>query len=353
MSQQVIPQHQETHNTAPVELKPMESYAYPIPTHSNYYPPPPQPQSLPQKQWPTPDGRSDYAQTPVPNAHNGFTPTQLYQQQAPQQQTVDTSSTDKDKADGKPKDDEDEKKKDEEEKANSREDHVGSVDQCGYRVSHRDANALLTVYIGREGKLIAKPGAMISKTSGVDLKGSVSFSWMKVLARSEFAKSVYEGEGLVTLAPSLLGDVLPIRVNTVAPPDSKQYSGVWKVGRDAFLASSKSVDADYETQGLTNAVFSGEGFFVYKFSGDGVLFVQSFGAIVGQNIPENETFIVDNGHLVAWNCKYDIRRVASGGIISGLSSREGLGCKFYGPGFVFYQTRRLSDFAACLRKAGM
>jgi hypothetical protein len=39
---------------------------------------------------------------------------------------------------------------------------------------------------------------------------------------------------------------------------------------------------------------------------------------------------VDNGHLVAWNCKYIMERVASGGIISGLSSGEGLVCKFTG-----------------------
>jgi len=48
---------------------------------------------------------------------------------------------------------------------------------------------------------------------------------------------------------------------------------------------------------------------------------------------------VDNGHLVAWNTKYILERVASGGIISGLSSGEGLVCKFTGPGTVFLQTR--------------
>jgi hypothetical protein len=48
---------------------------------------------------------------------------------------------------------------------------------------------------------------------------------------------------------------------------------------------------------------------------------------------------VDNGHLVAWNTKYILERVASGGIISGLSSGEGLVCKFTGPGTVFMQTR--------------
>lgn len=49
--------------------------------------------------------------------------------------------------------------------------------------------------------------------------------------------------------------------------------------------------------------------------------------------------MVDNGHLVAWNTKYILERVASGGIISGIASAEGLVCKFTGPGTVYMQTR--------------
>jgi len=56
-------------------------------------------------------------------------------------------------------------------------------------------------------------------------------------------------------------------------------------------------------------------------------------------LADGEKYIVDNGHLVAWNTKYILERVASGGIISGLSSGEGLVCKFTGPGTVFMQTR--------------
>ncbi len=54
---------------------------------------------------------------------------------------------------------------------------------------------------------------------------------------------------------------------------------------------------------------------------------------------DGEKYIVDNGHLVAWNTKYVLERVASGGLISGMASGEGLVCKFTGPGTVFIQTR--------------
>lgn len=63
-------------------------------------------------------------------------------------------------------------------------------------------------------------------------------------------------------------------------------------------------------------------------------------------LQEGEKYIVDNGHLVAWNCKYVLERVASGGIISGFGSGEGLVCKFTGPGSVFMQTRNPVAFGA-------
>ena len=75
------------------------------------------------------------------------------------------------------------------------------------------------------------------------------------------------------------------------------------------------------------------------------LFVSYFyQLIVSLKIQEGEKYLVDNGHLVAWNCKYVLERVASGGIISGLASGEGLVCKFTGPGTVFLQTRNPAAF---------
>lgn len=54
---------------------------------------------------------------------------------------------------------------------------------------------------------------------------------------------------------------------------------------------------------------------------------------------------MDNDHLVAWNMEYNIERVASGGMLSNLSSGEGLVCRFRGPGTVFLQTRNPQAFA--------
>ncbi|KAJ4360807.1 uncharacterized protein N0V89_001374 [Didymosphaeria variabile] len=122
----------------------------------------------------------------------------------------------------------------------------------------------------------------------------------------------------------------------------------WSVGKDAFLACTQGIVTEYKSQGFGKAIFSGEGLFVYKISGQGILWVTSFGAIIRKDLQKDEKYYIDNHHLVAWNCKYVLERVASGGIISNVTAGEGLVCKFTGPGTVFMQTRNPREFSAWL-----
>jgi len=151
--------------------------------------------------------------------------------------------------------------------------------------------------------------------------------------------STFTGPGELLLAPSALGDITNIRLT-----GEEQ----WSVGKDAFLAATQGVVKEYKRQGLGKAMFSGEGLFVYKISGIGIFWVTSLGAIIRKDLQDGEKYIVDNGHLVAWNTKYILERVASGGLVSNFSSGEGLVCKFTGPGTLFIQTRNPVAFGAWL-----
>ena len=73
----------------------------------------------------------------------------------------------------------------------------------------------------------------------------------------------------------------------------------------------------------------------------------------GVQLMDGEKYIVDNGHLVAWNTKYVLERVASGGLMSGMASGEGLVCKFTGPGTVFIQTRNAVCYLSILGSFGV
>ncbi|KAF5017547.1 hypothetical protein F66182_10509 [Fusarium sp. NRRL 66182] len=216
-------------------------------------------------------------------------------------------------------------------------DDVGTFNGGSYRISHRDTNTILTIQLAMGCPMSGKPGTMIAMSPTVTLKGQIKFSVKKMITGGDMSSSTFVGPGEVLLAPHSLGDITTMRLT------GKE---TWSVGQDAFLASTQGVIKDFKRQGLGKAMFSGEGLWVYKISGTGLLWISSFGAIIQKNLVDGEKYIVDNGHLIAWNTKYVMERVASGGIISGMASAEGLVCKFTGPGTVYMQTRNSRAFAA-------
>lgn len=261
------------------------------------------------------------APTQSPLQHPGMPPQQISQQQIQPQQQVQASQPAFTGA------------------VATQADDVGTFNGGSYRVSHRNTNTILTVQLAIGCPLTAKPGAMIAMTPTITLKGQMKFSLKKALIGGEMAKSVYTGPGELLLAPSSIGDITIIKLGG---------NETWSVGKDAFLACTQGIVSEYKSQGVTKAMFSGEGLFVYKISGQGILWCTSFGAIIRKDLQKDEKYIIDNGHLVAWNCKYVLERVASGGIVSNMMAGEGLVCKFTGPGTVFMQTRNAQAFAAWL-----
>lgn len=233
-------------------------------------------------------------------------------------------------------------------------DDVGTFNGGSYRISHRDCNTIVTLQLAIGCPLTVKPGVMIAMSPTMTLKGNFKFGVKKFLIGGEMSHSTYTGPGELLLAPHALGDVTNLRLTG---------QETWSVGRDAFLACTQGIIKEYKSQGFSKAMFSGEGFFVYKMSGQGIIWIQSMGAIIRKDVSEiqhkektdlrvltryyqlreGERYIIDNGHLVAWNCKYVMERVASGGIISNLSAGEGLVCKFSGEYLTIFESER-SDF---------
>jgi uncharacterized protein (AIM24 family) len=107
------------------------------------------------------------------------------------------------------------------------------------------------------------------------LKGSMKFSVKKLIAGGEMMHSTFTGPGELLLGPHQLGDITNVRLS-----GNEQ----WSVGRDAFLACTQGVIKEYKRQGLGKAIFSGEGLFVYKISGVGIMFISSFGAIIRKDV---------------------------------------------------------------------
>jgi uncharacterized protein (AIM24 family) len=123
-------------------------------------------------------------------------------------------------------------------------------------------------------------GAMIAMSHSMTLRGSVKFNMKKMIANSDITTSTYTGPGELLLAPYALGDITSIRLT------GKES---WSIGHDAYLASTQGVIKDYKRQGIGKAMFSGEGLWVAKISGTGILWIGSFGAIIRKDVSAYST----------------------------------------------------------------
>lgn len=112
-------------------------------------------------------------------------------------------------------------------------------------------------------------------TPTMTLKGHYKFSLKKVLIGGEMAHSTYTGPGELLLAPPSIGDITIIKLGG---------HETWSVGKDAFLAATQGIVTEYKSQAISKAMFSGEGLFVYKISGQGILWCTSFGAIIRKDV---------------------------------------------------------------------
>jgi uncharacterized protein (TIGR00266 family) len=210
-------------------------------------------------------------------------------------------------------------------------DTTGSYEGASFRIDHRDSNSVLRLTLQAGYTVKGKPGSMVCMAGTVGIQGSMKISLTKLMLGGDMTESKFTGPGEVVLAPEIWGDIVPISV---------QPNVTWSVGKDAYLASTVNVVRSTKSQGLMKGLMSGEGFFVAKVQGQGILFVQSLGAIIKRELNPGEEWIVDNGHLVAWSASYSMERIAAGGgMFSASHTGEGAVCRFRGPGTVYIQTR--------------
>ena len=215
-----------------------------------------------------------------------------------------------------------------------------------WEIQHAGAFALAVVNLQSEQSISAEAGAMVSMSANVELisqmKGGV-FGALKraVVGESAFVSTFtsHGGPGEVTMAPGAPGDIVGIEMN----------NQMFTVQASSYLAGDVSLQVETKFGGA-KSFFGGEGLFVIQVSGTGLLLVSSFGAIHRKTLRPGERYVVDTGHLVAWDSgmQYQLRKAAKSFFRSFLSG-EGLVAEFAGPGELLIQTRNLAAFAGLLK----
>jgi uncharacterized protein (TIGR00266 family) len=146
--------------------------------------------------------------------------------------------------------------------------------------------------------------------------------------------------GEVTFAPSTPGDIVALELsgrNLIVQGGS-------------YLASGPGVDVNASFAGLKGLI-GGEGLFFLKISGQGVVFLTSFGAIHRKRLNPGEVYKVDSGHMVAYEegVQMNTAMASAGGgffkrAVNSAVTGEGLVMEFTGPGEVWIQTRNPHAF---------
>ncbi|MBO0727213.1 MAG: TIGR00266 family protein [Blastocatellia bacterium] len=223
----------------------------------------------------------------------------------------------------------------------------GSGRGYSYEVLYQGAFALAVVKLQAEQSIHAEAGAMVTMSGNVELQSQMQGGIMGALKRAVGGETAFVstftargGPGEVSFAPGSPGDIAAIELN----------GQTFFVQSSSYLAGDTSLSVDTRWGGA-RSFFGGEGLFVLQIQGAGLLLVSSFGSIHRKQLNYGERYVVDTGHLVAWegHMQYELRKASAAGWFRSLVSGEGIVAEFTGPGEILIQTRNLAAFAGMLK----
>ncbi len=216
-----------------------------------------------------------------------------------------------------------------------------------YEIQHQPAFSLAVLQLQPEASILAEAGAMVSMSANVELQSQMKGGLMGALKRAVGGESAFVstftargGPGEVAMAPPAPGDIAAIEMN----------NQIFLVQSSSYLAGDVGLVVDTKWGGA-KSFFGGEGLFVLQVSGTGLLLVSSFGAIYRKRLDYGQRYVVDTGHLVAWegHMPYTLRKAAQSGWFRSMLSGEGIVSEFTGPGEILIQTRNLVAFAGIMK----
>ncbi len=213
-------------------------------------------------------------------------------------------------------------------------------------IEYGPAYAMATVDLDSGEAVTVEAGSMVGMSDGLQIKthiggnkgGFFGALWNFLLA---FIRKFLGGEtlfvntysppggqnGKVLVAPALPGDIVHYDLDGVR---SLMVQG------SSYLASTGDITIKTKFGGL-KSLFSGDGAFWLKCTGTGDLWINCYGAI--HEIDVEGSYIVDTGHVVAFDDSLDYKIKGSGSLKSTLLSGEGLTMHFKGHGKLFIQSR--------------
>ena len=230
-------------------------------------------------------------------------------------------------------------------------------DVIEYKI-HGDDMQLVEVELDPGEGVRAEAGAMTYMEDGIEMQtstGGLFKGFKRMVTGESFFITTFlnngDGKRRVAFAAPYPGKIIPLDLGKLGGKFLCQKDAFLCAARgiEIEVAFTKKLGA---------GLFGGEGFILQRLEGDGLAFVHAGGTIIQKNLSHAQSLRVDTGCLVAFSpsVNYDIQFI--GGFKNALFGGEGLFlARLTGPGVVYLQSlpfSRLADriFAASRHQVG-
>lgn len=215
-----------------------------------------------------------------------------------------------------------------------------------FKLEGKPAFAHIHVDIEPGETFIAEADAMASMSADLDMQAKLNGGFFKGLVRKFLG-----GESLFINHFKNNGTkTMSITVTQPTPGDIMQKdisNEVIYLQPGAYICSTPDVKVKTVWAGLMSWI-GGEGLFRLRVSGNGTFFFGAYGSLLEKEI--DGEFIVDTSHLVSYDPSIKIKQQLSGGLISSITSGEGLVTRLEGKGKIIIQTRSISGLTSWLNR---
>jgi uncharacterized protein (TIGR00266 family) len=210
-------------------------------------------------------------------------------------------------------------------------------------IKHKPSYALLDVELAPGESIQAEAGVMVYMSDDIQINSILGGGFFAAVLRK-----IFGGESMffnvftakdksvnVGFAPELAGDIIKINVGDTPVV----------IQKGSYLCSETTVSLKTRFGGW-KSIFSSEGVFLLEAGGIGILYMSSYGAIMEVDVAGE--YILDTGHMVAFEKSLDFTVTKTGGWKSTIFSGEGLTMRFHGQGKLWIQTRVPRGFISWL-----
>ena len=205
-------------------------------------------------------------------------------------------------------------------------------------IRDRPSFAHIVVHLQGTDRVVAEADAMASMATTIRMRTRFNGGFLQALLRrylggESLFVNEFAGEGELVLTQPFPGDIECVMLN-----GTSLY-----LQPGAFIACEASVRLGVGWAGFASWI-GGEGLFRLKVMGHGRAWFGGYGGIRMKEV--GQEYIVDTGHLLAYEPGIRLSVGLSGGIFSSFFGGEGLVTRLHGPGRAYLQTRSLDGLAA-------